>query len=433
MHASRHLRLFVVIVAIAWAASPAGAQGAAPPPEQQPGSQQPPPSADPAPPPATQQQPPPPADPAPADPAQPPPPQEPTAPVPPGAQGAGGPTGSLPLYGATSASKIFNPDIAVIGNFFGAIGENDIAPPPVLEMRESEISFQAIVDPYARADFFVAIGEEGAELEEGYITFPTLPGGLLMKAGKLRAQFGKINPLHLHQIPWTDRPLMTDNLLGGDEGIGDAGISLAALIPNNWLFLEAIGEVFRGEAAEGDIFLPSRRSDVSLFGRLRAYQDLTESTNIDVGVSYGHGHNGSGIEDDIDVGRFTTQLIGADVTLRWKPLQRSIYRSFLARGEVVQSRREQPGGRQDALGFYLSADYQFSRRWFWGVRFDRSERADDAEARDVGHSFVVTFWPSEFSQIRGQYRLTDYAEGDVAVEFLFQLQFSIGAHGAHPF
>jgi len=45
----------------------------------------------------------------------------------------------------------------------------------------------------------------------------------------------------------------------------------------------------------------------------------------------------------------------------------------------------------------------------------------------------VTYWPSEFSQVRGQYRRTKYAVGDLANEFLFQFQFSIGAHGAHAF
>src|SRR5262249_42887436 len=36
--------------------------------------------------------------------------QQPTAQVPTGAQGAGGPTGALPVYGGASGSKIFNPD-----------------------------------------------------------------------------------------------------------------------------------------------------------------------------------------------------------------------------------------------------------------------------------------------------------------------------------
>ena len=46
---------------------------------------------------------------------------------------------------------------------------------------------------------------------------------------------------------------------------------------------------------------------------------------------------------------------------------------------------------------------------------------------------VLTYWPSEFSQMRGQYRYTDYAEGIKANELLMQLIFSLGAHGAHRF
>jgi hypothetical protein len=52
---------------------------------------------------------------------------------------------------------------------------------------------------------------------------------------------------------------------------------------------------------------------------------------------------------------------------------------------------------------------------------------------DKGASALLTFWPSEFSQVRGQYRYTRYAEEGTAHEFLVQLLFSIGAHGAHAF
>ena len=45
----------------------------------------------------------------------------------------------------------------------------------------------------------------------------------------------------------------------------------------------------------------------------------------------------------------------------------------------------------------------------------------------------LTFWPTEFSQIRAQYRRTRFAEGTNANEVMFQLNFSIGAHGAHAF
>jgi hypothetical protein len=101
---------------------------------------------------------------------------------------------------------------------------------------------------------------------------------------------------------------------------------------------------------------------------------------------------------------------------------------------LIWSRRDQPSANQDAFGYYVSGDYQLARRWYAGARFDRSERAADASVRDTGGSLLLTFRPSEFSQLRGQYRHIHFgAEDETADEFLFQLQFSIGAHGAHPF
>ena len=358
-------------------------------------------------------------------------PAQPTAPVPPGAEGAGGPSGALPVYGAAVAgSKVFNPDMAVIGDFLGAAGRNLTDPQPALEMHESEASFQAVVDPYARADFFISFGESGVNLEEGFLTLTELPGGLLTKVGKMRAAFGKVNTLHNHVLPWADRPLVTRNLVGGEDGIDDAGFSVARLIPNPWIFLEATGQVFRGDS--GDLFKTSKRGDLSYVGHLRGYQDISESSNIDLGFSYSRGHN----DAPVAVGAadsFATQLYGIDATFRWRPLQRSIYHSFIGRTEWIRSRRDQLDALQKASGFYVSGDYQFARRWFAGVRLDRSDRATDASLTDTGGSVIVTYWPSEFSQVRAQYRRTNYALAESANELLFQFQFSIGAHGAHPF
>jgi hypothetical protein len=334
--------------------------------------------------------------------------------------------------GALANSKVFNPDMAMIGDFLGAAGRNTVNPNPALEMHESEASFQAVVDPYTRADFFVSFGEEGVDLEEGFLTLTELPGKLLMRVGKMRAAFGKVNSLHNHVLPWTDRPLVTANLVGGEDGIDDAGFSVARLIPAGPLFLEATGQVFRGDSGES-LFRSSKRGDLSYVGHLRAYHDISESTNLDLGASYSYGHNPAGIINGVDIGRFTTKLFGGDVTLRWRPLRRAIYHQFVGRSEIVWSDHGQFGGRQRAMGYFASGDYQFARRWFVGGRYDRSERADDSTLLDKGGSAVLTYWPSEFSQVRGQYRRTDYADGPTANELLFQFQFSIGAHGAHPF
>jgi hypothetical protein len=82
---------------------------------------------------------------------------------------------------------------------------------------------------------------------------------------------------------------------------------------------------------------------------------------------------------------------------------------------------------------YALGEYQFARRWYFGARYDRSARTLDDTLTDTGGSLFLTFWPTEFSQIRGQYRYTSYAEQITGNEFLFQFNFSIGAHGAHIF
>jgi hypothetical protein len=344
--------------------------------------------------------------------------------VPSGATGAGGPQGALPVYGAaTAGSTVFNPDMAVIGNFLGAVGENKAEAAPALEMHEAEVTFQAVVDPYARADVFLSASPEGVEIEEGFLTFTSLPGGLLAKVGKMKQQFGKANTMHPHTLPWVDVPLVTKNFLGGEEGLNDSGVSVSKLLLNPLFFLEATGEVYQGNSGP---FQTHERNDVSWLGRLRGYRDITEGTNLDVGVSFTRGHNDVGPDS-------TTRLFGIDATVRYRPLRRAIYRRFMGRTELMWSRRGQEAGDVSAFGMYVSGDYQFARRWFGGVRFDRSARAYDSSLIDQGPSVVLTYWPSEFSQIRGQYRRTRYAEGVTSNEALFQFLFSIGAHGAHVF
>ncbi len=206
-------------------------------------------------------------------------------------------------------------------------------------MHESEVAFQAVVDPYARADFFISFGEEGVNLEEGFITFTALPGGLLTKVGKMRAAFGKVNTLHNHVLPWTDRPLVIaepGRRRGRHRRRGHLG-GAADSEPVDLSRGDRPG-VSAATPARSDgtpLFKSTKRSELSYVGHLRGYQDLTEQREHRSRLlvlarpqrperrqrrrSRVAGH---------------TQLYGIDATYRWKPLQRSIYHSFVGRTEV---------------------------------------------------------------------------------------------------
>ena len=56
-------------------------------------------------------------------------------------------TQAVSLGGAGgSAAKALNPDISAIGDFIGVAGHNPVQPSPSLQMHESELGFQAIID-----------------------------------------------------------------------------------------------------------------------------------------------------------------------------------------------------------------------------------------------------------------------------------------------
>ena len=312
-----------------------------------------------------------------AEPSPAPPPPEAAAPAAP------------PVYGGGAASsKVFNPDIAAIGNFVGAAGKSPGGGEPSLSMQESELAFQAVVDPYARADFFVTIGPEEVALEEGYITFPTLPLGLLAKVGKFRDAFGKVNGMHAHVLPFVDRPLFTKNLLGGEDGLADSGISVARLIPNRLMFLEATAQVYQGSS---EVFKAPTRGDLAYVGHLRGYRDLGESTNLDLGGSFAYGHNG--VTDDT-----TTRIWGIDATLRWRPLRRAIYTHLLVGGELVWSRRRTSAVRAGSQSAATATATTSSRGAGWPGALRQLRTRRRRGVRDKGGSFILTYWPSEFSR-----------------------------------
>ncbi|MEO8036310.1 MAG: hypothetical protein ABI837_17880 [Acidobacteriota bacterium] len=339
------------------------------------------------------------------------------------------------------ASKVFNPDTSVIGNFLGHAGQSnriefgpDAMRPP-MELDEAEVAFEAFIDPYAKGKFFLSITPSGIDVEEGFANFLTLPYDLTAKVGKMKATFGKDNTWHTHVRPWADQPLVIHNFFG-DEGLNDSGVSVSRVFANPYAYVEATGEVFSGNA--GTAFARHGQNDLFYNAHVKAFKDISENSNVEVGTSYARGTTA----DPLLGAAGRSQFSGVDVTYRWKPLEQGLYRGLITRFEGITNRRADLSQR--LWGFYASADYQLGQRWFTGVRLDQADRptafaaaagvlGGDHAARDRGVSGTLTFWPSEFSQIRGQLRRTSYGNEKAITEFFLQLQFSIGAHGAHTF
>ena len=264
-----------------------------------------------------------------------------------------------PASSGGQASNYFNPSISVIGNFLAVAGHNAVENLPNFSLRESEVGLQATVDPYAKADFFVSFADGGVEVEEGFITFTSLPADLLAKVGRVKVPFGRVNTMHPHVLPWPDEPLPNVNLLGGEEGWKGDGVVVARLLP--------IGDTFTELTLPGSTTRRRRGSSNRNAGRTspgtptaRLFRDLTEDTNLDLGLSYGQGPNGT------ETGK-QTRSAALDVIVRWKPLVTASYRSLVLRGRVDPERAGQPGRDGDRRRLVPSGEWQLDRRWFAGV------------------------------------------------------------------
>lgn len=377
----------------------------------------------------------------------------------------------------SNTANALNPKISVIADFVGQSGTG--GDPSQTEdgfhLREVEIGIQADIDPYARADFFIGgMNDEGAspELEEGYITLMALPLGFQARGGKFRANFGRLNMVHPHELPQVDSPLVLDAFLG-EERLTSTGFEVSRLFSPFGLYTEATYALLQdlGNAKEQDPVTttvidadghpvsvaveqeesaPAQRlRNFAQVAKLRFYADMTETANVDAGVS-GALHEpkdvGGADPHDFDRKRFG----GVDLTLRWKPLAQGTSRSVLWRTEgfytdqslapvtnAVDGSIEEPATRINRRGAYSYIEVQPAKRWRVGIRGDYSE---DPEVRDSSTPHItravapyVGFTLSEFNRFRVQWTRKDLPQGQT--ENLGYLQWTIvlGPHGAHAF
>ena len=325
-----------------------------------------------------------------------------------------------------------NPNIGLISKFSGdalANGEAEIGEgersPEGFNFHEVELSFQMVIDPYARADFFIAfLPEEGeVELEEAFITVFSLPFDLRAKAGIIRTKFGRLNPIHPPEVVFVDYPLPLEMYFGG-EGLVGTGVSMSYLIPNKWdLFWEATFEVTNGD--NDIIFNGNSTNDMAYNGHFSSFFDLGDNSALLLG-----GTAMTGINDDL--GLYRTKVYGIDLTYKWKPLRRQLYKSFTWQTEFFFLDMEEAAPENlKATGFYSYMEYQLGRRWFVLGRYDRAELTDNSGNADEKYVAALTYFPSNFQTIRLQSTTSKDFTGESSTLVSLQWNFVIGAHGAH--
>ena len=215
---------------------------------------------------------------------------------------------------------MFNPDISVIGNFLGVAGKNPLCDEPPLQLTEVEVAFQAVVDPYARADFFLAAARRVSRWRKGTSRSPHCRRA--SREGRQDAGAVRQGQHDAHAHPAVGRSAARDAETWSAAKKGSAsGLSVSRLIPNSLMFLEATGEVYRGDS---DVFQSESALALSYLGRIRGYRDLTEDPTSILACRTPMARAPWSLAS-------ASSRIGVDATFRYRPLRRAIYRRFVAR------------------------------------------------------------------------------------------------------
>lgn len=332
-----------------------------------------------------------------------------------------------PITQQTRSGATANPDIGVIGDFQGSYisrGKKNLN----AYLNETEVSLQAAVDPYARADFFISFGRDpetgkyGVEVEEGYLTTLSLPARLQLKVGKFKQAVGKINPVHAHALPFIDLPNAYVNYFG--DGLNDEGASLSWLLPNNKVYQELIFQVTSG-AGESPSFNRGETNRLIYLSHLKNSFTLSEDATLELGLT--------GITGPNDSSR-ATNIGAADITYKWKPLKLNTYRSVTWQSEFYFSKANYTATEsRNSFGLYSFVQYQMSKRWFITGRYDYAQKPFNKSIIEQAYSLTAGWYATEFSKMEFEGKTTDDNIQSRYYEAWLRWIFVIGAHGAHQY
>jgi len=365
---------------------------------------------------------------------------------------------------ASNPATAFNPTITVVGNMLWRIDDRNVhvggdptAPriDDTFNVREVELDLRSSVDPYVDAVAILSVesevaGEFGIGVEEFYATIKSLPFGFWespplatkIKVGRWRADFGRINRLHLHDLPQSTLGMTVQDFFG-EEGYIGTGIGTSSILTSvgDSGILQLNLNLFQGGGTDlaPDTHVPAYLASLNYF------MEIAEGHSIDVSL-YGH----YGGTDKIGHQRHA-KTVSLDALYKWKPAKEGEWNSFLVGAQVIKTDRDFVDSvdtdadgipdtfnarNSDAMGFLAWTQYQLDRRWYVGVRYDQSELITDDSLDHSRITPYVSCYLSEFFRIRASVERTlssDIKAEDDRTTFMFEINVIFGAHPPHPF
>ncbi len=350
-----------------------------------------------------------------------------------------------------------NPDISVITDFRAFTHDNSALSAEKnrlnLSLHEIELALQGYLNPYARADIYLAKhGLEGPlEIEEASATFLRgLPLGLNIKVGKYLIDFSKLNLLHPHAYPFVERPLL-HRIYFGDDGFNDTGINASLLLPTGSVYSELSFNVLKGDFVRGhhhhDGEEHSHEAEeneeqaLGYTGRFSNHFQISDYANLELGVS-----GATAIYDTHENLRLI--LGGFDFKYKWRPNK---YRSITLQWEAIFNRRQLIHGEHDhgaetghsnaaemetvnTFGVFGFANFQFRQRWNVGAKAEWLQAPVSKDEKYLAYSIFAGFAPMEETSVIRLLLAREQHPGEDAVnKALVQVIFSLGPHKAHVF
>ena len=368
-------------------------------------------------------------------------------------------TGPTEFVGRQRNQQALNPEITVTGDVFSFLDLDDPGE-DLFVPRGVEFSFQSALDPYSLAKVFVGYHAPGGELtpfdahahegeggehaeeeedhghggelavEEAYIQWRGILGGLNVSAGRFRQNFGTLNRWHTHSLPGQTYPLPYLAFFGG-EGLAQTGVGVHWLAPfsgfGTWEFWTEV-------TTSGNESLFGDASSPSVLGRVNAFWDLSPATYFELGFS---GVTGPSMDADDDFG---TRVLGSNFTLSWRPPARGRYTEATLRGGVVYGELApahegelEPGHDLEdhhadpAFGGFVIGEYRLDQRWIVGGRYEYTENPLDPHESTWLAAPTLTWWQSEWVRLRAELDFLDRPDGTMKL-LVLQATFAMGPH-----